>query len=217
MEHQFWQKRWANMEIGFHESQANALLVRHFDVLGLKTASRILLPLCGKTLDIGWLLAQGYQVIGVELVEQAVAQLFDELGLRPTILIEGEHKRYSAKHIDILVGDFFTLSQEQVGQVDGVYDRAALVALPQEMRQRYSAHLQQVSHIAPQLLIVFEYHQASLSGPPFSISEQEVTRHYADNYQLKKLQSCALQGGLKGVCPAQEVVWHLHADELMKR
>ncbi len=49
-----WLQKWEKNEIGFHESEANPLLVEHFKELSLAKGSRIFLPLCGKTLDIAW-------------------------------------------------------------------------------------------------------------------------------------------------------------------
>jgi thiopurine S-methyltransferase len=98
-----------------------------------------------------------------------------------------------------------------LGSVDAVYDRAALVALPEALRTRYAAHLMQLTGTAPQLLICFEYDQAALAGPPFSIPDAEVQQHYDRAYALHCLSSSALPGGLKGKCPAMEKVWLLKA------
>ena len=45
-----------------------------------------------------------------------------------------------------------------------------------------------------------------MSGPPFSISAEEVHHHYGDRYEVSQLVSQALPGGLKGQCAAQETV-----------
>jgi hypothetical protein len=47
----------------------------------------VFLPLCGKTLDIQWLLSRGYGVAGSELSKIAVEQLFSELGVEPNITV----------------------------------------------------------------------------------------------------------------------------------
>lgn len=209
MEAGFWHQRWEKNEIGFHESKANPLLVRHFDALSLPAGSRVFLPLCGKTLDIRWLLSRGYRVAGAELSGIAVGQLFEELGVEPAISKLGEVDRYRANDIDIFVGDIFALSGGMLGQVDAVYDRAALVALPEEMRERYTAHLREITNEAPQLLINFEYDQTLMNGPPFSVSNEEVSRHYGSSHRLSLLESAEVVGGLKGKCPAKENVWLL--------
>ena len=96
-----------------------------------------------------------------------------------------------------------------LGPVDAIYDRAALVALPKEMRDRYTEHLVQITENAPQLVIAYEYDQSVVNGPPFSVSQDEVRRHYTDSYNLTLLATADVPGGLKGKCSATEHVWLL--------
>jgi len=208
----FWHQKWENNDIAFHESEANPLLVKYFNALSLVEGSRVFLPLCGKTLDIPWLLANGYRVAGAELSKIATEQLFAELGVAPKISGVGEVDHYSAKNIDIFVGDIFDLSGKMLGLVDAIYDRAALVALPEKMRNRYTAHLAEITDKAPQLLICYEYDQSLMEGPPFSISNEEVNQHYRDSYDLTLIASTNVPGGLKGKCAAKENVWLLKND-----
>jgi thiopurine S-methyltransferase len=205
----FWHQKWQKNEIGFHLPEANPLLRTHIPSLNLNQGSRVFLPLCGKTLDIAWLLAQGYRVVGAELSEIAIQALFKSLGVIPTITQLGEVTHYSALNLDMFVGDIFHLSPEMLGEVDAVYDRAALVALPADMRKAYAAHLIALTCVAPQLLICFEYDQALHAGPPFSIDVDEVKQHYEVRYDLTLLASVDVVGGLKGKCSATEHVWHL--------
>lgn len=204
MEHNFWLDRWQTNQIGFHLPDANPLLVKHLSALQLAKGARVFIPLCGKTLDITWLLSQGYRVVGAELVEMAIVQLFNELGVPPNITTVGELKRYSAHNIDIFVGDIFDLTADLLGAVDATYDRAALVALPGEMRVRYMAHLKAITHRAPELLITFEYDQSLVPGPPFSVDAAEVKTHYGD---ATLLECNDLPNGLKGQYPAKEATW----------
>ena len=210
MEHDFWHQRWASNQIGFHEPAANPLLIEHFAALALAKGSRVLLPLCGKTLDIAWLLNAGYQVAGVELSEVAVQQLFAELGSVPRVAtISAALKRYDTDGLVVFVGDIFALDAAALGKVDAVYDRAALVALPAAMRQRYARHLGTLGADAPQLLISFDYAQSQLPGPPFAVPVRELDELYGARYHLQQLARQPLPGGLKGQCPADEVVWLL--------
>ena len=209
MDANFWHQRWGKNEIGWHETKVNPLLVQHFKELGLEKGSRIFIPLCGRTLDISWLHAQGYRIAGAELSKVAIEQVFTELGVQPNVSARGEGEQWSANHIDIFVGDIFALSAETLGHVDGIYDRAALVAFPEDMRNRYVRHLIEITEKAPQLLICYEYDQRCIEGPPFSIPDQEVKRQYASAYQLKLLSSTEVSGGLKGKCPANEKAWLL--------
>ena len=209
MDPNFWHKRWEKNEIGFHQSAVNVLLSDHFSGLSLPQTSRVFVPLCGKTRDIAWLLSQGHRVVGVELSKLAVEELFVDLGAAPKISVQGELLRYSAPGLEIFVGDIFELSGDLLGRVDAIYDRAALVAFPTEMRGRYGAHVAAITQLAPQFLICFEYDQAVMNGPPFSIDRQKVHDVYGAHYQIESITNRDVAGGLKGKCPAQETVWHL--------
>ncbi len=209
MDPSFWHQRWEKNDIGFHESEANPALVKYFSKLFLAKGGRVFLPLCGKSLDIGWLLAQGYRVAGAELSKIAIEQLFLQLGLQPKISKVDELSHYRANNIDIFVGNILKLSKKMLGPVDAIYDRAALVALPKEMRHQYTTHLKDITNKAPQLLLSFEYDQTLMEGPPFSVSDLEVHQHYRDSYFLTRITSTDIPGGLKGKCPVKENVWLL--------
>lgn len=209
MEENFWHQKWERGDIAFHESEANPFLIEHFKKLNLPKDSRVFLPLCGKTRDVAWLLACGYRVVGAELSELAINELFKDLVLAPEISRIGELIRYSANNIDILLGDIFAVSVDYLGPVSAIYDRAALVALPAGIRAHYTSHLINISDAAPQLLITYEYNQQLIDGPPFSVNEDEVKQHYGTRYHLKSVESKNVAGGLKGKVAATETAWLL--------
>lgn len=223
MEDSFWHKKWEIGQIGFHERKPNPLLLKHLDKLELAInknrdkdtnkakSARIFLPLCGKTLDIAYLLKQDYHVVGIELSEIAIEALFRELKITPIISSIGKLTLYQAKNIDIYVGDFFNLSTETLGDVDAVYDRASLIALPLEIRQKYSKHLAKITHTAPQLVIILEYDQTVMNGPPFSITSDELNEHYAIQYKLNCVEQNYTEDGLKGKYPVKESAWLLRS------
>ncbi len=106
------------------------------DFTNLKGMQRIFVPLCGKTRDIGWLLSNDCEVVGAELSEVAIIQLFEELGVEPTVTITSNGKIYAKDGLTIYVGDIFKLTSSNLGDVTGIYDRAALVALPSPLREQ---------------------------------------------------------------------------------
>ncbi|MBQ0758684.1 MAG: thiopurine S-methyltransferase [Zhongshania sp.] len=211
MDAEFWQSRWDAREIGFHQEQGNPLLKAHFSQLALSAGDRVFIPLCGKTKDIAWLLANNYRVVGAELSEIAIKELFAELGVTAQVKPVGKLLHYSATNIDIYLGDIFELSAEVLQSVDAIYDRAALVALPFVMRCKYTQHLNDISQLAPQLVICFEYDQSVHDGPPFSVTEKELREHYGSNYMISLVGRVVLDGGLKGRVAADEAVWVLNA------
>lgn len=209
MEAEFWRRKWRDRELGWHQSKAHPMLVRHLAGLGLAPGARIFVPLCGKTLDIGWLLEAGFRVAGAELVETAVEELFSELGATPRVSGAGRLKRHAADGLDVFAGDLFDLDVATLGPVDAVYDRAALVALPADTRKAYAAHLPKLTGVAPQLAVTFDYDQSVMAGPPFSVTEAEVRILYGGRYDVELLESAELPGGLKGVCPSLELALRL--------
>jgi len=209
MEADFWHKRWEDNQIPFHEGKPNALLVRHIETLNLAKGARVFIPLCGKTKDFEWLASQGYRAVGAELSEIAIQQLFAELEIAPDVSTVGTLKRYSADGIDVLVGDIFELSASTLGPVDAIFDRAAMVAMPASMRQRYVTQVAKISDHAPQLLTCFECDQSLLDGPPFDVNQDEVEALYSDFYDVALVERVPIRNGLKGKCPADAALWHL--------
>lgn len=206
----FWLERWSKGQTGFHEREVNPLLVAHFHRLRVPPGGQVFLPLCGMTLDIDWLLARGFQVSGVELSPLAVAQLFHRLGIEPDIDTGGPLPCWRGPSLRVFVGDFFALDAQQLGAVQAVWDRAALIALPPPMRGDYTAHLEAVTQGAVQLLVTLDYDQAQMPGPPFSVDGDEVRRWYA--HRSPQLLVCTpVPGGLKGRCAASECVWRIPA------
>ena len=222
MDATFWQNRWAKKKIGFHEPVANPKLINYFDALELASGSRIFVPLCGMTYDITWLAEQGHDVVGVELVESAVAGLFDSLNVVPTITQHRNlplyHAEYAGRAIDIWVGDIFNLTASDltacnIGQVDAIYDRAALVALPDTspdyLRSRYVQQLIDLTNGARQLLVTFDFDQEQRPGPPFAITVEQLQTYYGEHYELESLEDVYLEAVLRDGTPGRSLVWLL--------
>lgn len=184
MDAEFWQEKWHKGEIGFHLEQVHPLLKRFLPDLNLAAGQRVLVPLCGKSLDLGYLLDQGLQVVGVELSDRAVDALFEQRGVTPECSDWAGGKRYQHGALTVFQGDFFALDADSLGHIDAIYDRAALIALPEAMRSRYAAQLVSLSSAAPQLLITLSYDQQRMDGPPFSVDLALITALYQDHYNI---------------------------------
>lgn len=189
MQPEFWHKKWASNQIGFHLSEVNPYLQRHWPELSMPATARVLVPLCGKSLDLTWLAGRGHQVLGIELSEKAIEDFFSEHQIQPQISEKGAFKVYRSDAIELWCGDFFALTASDVADCVAFYDRAALIALPAPMRERYAAHLQQ---ILPQgvrgVLITLDYDQAQIPGPPFAVVDDEVKRLLGDLWQVQALE-----------------------------
>ena len=190
VDNQHWLDRWSENRIGFHESSVNRHLRQWLPKLAPPPGSRIFMPLCGKALDIQWIARQGYEVVGVELSQIAVEAFFEENSIAFQRSEQGRFKLYQSPGIRLLQGDFYDLQAEHLQGASLVYDRAALIALEQEDRPRYYAHM--LSILPPgcnMLLITLQYDQAEMSGPPFSVPADEVMQRYQDEFSIELLAS----------------------------
>ncbi|MDN3448330.1 thiopurine S-methyltransferase [Psychrobacter sp. APC 3281] len=227
MNPEFWQKRWQEGRIGFNQSAVNPLLTEYIDHLDLAAGSRVFVPLCGKSIDMVWLATQGYDVVGVELVETAVQAFFAEQNIEPTVYQQADNStmkyyqgQWSGQTITLWVADIFALTAKDIGSIDAVYDKAALIALPADMRVRYSEQVRKLSsdtnkvdgannEITPQLLLTLNYDQRKKNGPPFSINADQLEQYYSDHYQISELACEPSSIGSAPDITVTEQVWLL--------
>ncbi len=185
---EFWHERWRQGEIGWHATSVNLHLQEHWPRLGVAPGAQVFVPLCGKTLDLLWLAAQGLRVLGVEVSRVAVDAFFADNALRPEIAEEPPFLRYRAAEIEILCGDFFDVGTDRLEGIDAVFDRASLIALPPDMRPRYAAHLTRL--LRPpitMLLVTLDYAQDEMAGPPFAVGEAEVRALYGSCFHIEPI------------------------------
>jgi thiopurine S-methyltransferase len=149
-----WQQCWLNQQIEFHQKEVNLLLTRFWRGLNLAPGSRVFVPLCGKSLDVLWLAQQGHEVIGLELSPLAVRAFFRENRMQPSRRKVGKFTLWQYEKISILCGDYFCAGNTDLGHIDVVYDRAALTALPEDIRRDYVAHLKQIVPAACKIFLL---------------------------------------------------------------
>jgi thiopurine S-methyltransferase len=175
MDAEFWQQRWRDGRTGFHQAQPTPLLEQYWDAIGAPAGSRVLVPLCGKSLDMDWLAARGHRVLGVELSAIAVAQFFEERHLAPSVRQGASGTHYSAGGIEIICGDAFELEASLLDGCDAVYDRAAVIALPPGMRRHYAERVYgRLPRDCRGLMVTLEYPPGEKQGPPFPVDAAEV-------------------------------------------
>jgi thiopurine S-methyltransferase len=184
----FWLDRWSQGRIGFHNPHVEPRLERRWRDLKLPLRCPVFVPLCGKSIDLSWLVSQGHEVTGIELSNIAVQAFFAENGIPARRRIFPDFDRYEAPHLSLLQGDFFRLTTEVLGHVSAVYDRAALVSWSPELRDAYVQHLTAITATNTSIfLITVEYTPIELPGPPFSIDFNEVARLFAKEYSIRIL------------------------------
>ncbi len=186
MDAAFWQNRWDTNQLGFHEGAPNRFLLKHGPAV-FAAGARVLVPLCGKAVDLAWLAGAGHAVVGCELVELAARAFFSEHGLTPAEARRDPFSSLTAGGIEILVGDALSLTKGHVGPVDALFDRAALIALPEATRPAYGALVAGLLPPgAPGILVTLEHDVGE--GPPFSVDRAAVDAAYASGFDVVELE-----------------------------
>lgn len=188
MELDFWQQRWKENQIGFHLDQINPYLTEYWPSLNLQSGTVVLVPMCGKSLDMTWLNHQEHSVLGVECSEKAVLAFFSEQNIQQNVQSVKSFSLHSKENYNLLLGDFFKLDKTLLSEVTAVYDRASLVAMPEKMRQDY---VNLLVNMLPEkisiLLVTLEYEQSKMSGPPFSVTDKETHDLYSKHFSIETL------------------------------
>jgi len=189
MQPDFWHQRWQDNQIGFHQDKPTPLLVKHWPAIGMPVGAKIFVPLAGKSLDMVWFASQGYRVLGVELSTLAIRQFIAEHGVVPEVRESKYGTHYLAGAIEVICGDVFSLDAQALADCSVAFDRAALIALPPDLRRRY---VRELYSLLPQgcrgLLITLEYPEGEKNGPPFSVSESEVRDLYGPDWDVEVLE-----------------------------
>lgn len=224
MDPDFWHQRWQENRIGFHQDSVTPLLETHWPSLDLPTGTQVFVPLAGKSLDLPWLASRGHRVLGVELSQRAIEQLFSEHDLTPEIRDTPQGRHYTANlpgagGIELICGDVFDLDADTLADCNAVFDRAALIALPPELRQRYASEVYaKLPHGCSGLLITLEYPQQEKQGPPFSVPAEEISALYGWDWTISELDRVGIlaqQPGFsaEGVTALDTVAYRLqHRD-----
>lgn len=210
MDAKFWLDKWTANQIGFHEDHAHPMLTKHWTTLSIDATCAVFVPLCGKSKDMLWLRERGHHVVGVELSAIALEAFFTENGIDYEQDKVAGYSRFRGDGYTLLAGDFFSLNRDVIGPFGAIYDRAALIALPPEMRRRYVKHLRELSNAGTQgLLVTVDYPAEEISPPPFIVVDKEVTESYACWCTLNALGSATAQ--VKGLA-ARETAFNFEVS-----
>jgi len=189
MDPDFWKQAWREGRTRFHQERISPMLAAHWDAIGAARDSRVFVPLCGKTLDMPWLVERGHRVLGVELSSIAIDGFFDALGTTPDVRVSKYGRHHVAGPYELILGDVFALDAAALADCDAVYDRAALIALPPDMRERYLR--ESYAGLPPGcrgLVVTLEYPQAEKEGPPFPVREAEVRAGLEPDWDVALLE-----------------------------
>lgn len=199
-----WRARWQEGRIGFHLPQPHPALTHYWPSLVVPGHAKVLVPLCGKTLDMRWLAEARHPVLGVELAPEAIEQFLAQSSAPVSRYQQAGFNISRQGNIELWCGDFFHLHIQQASEIGAFYDRAALIALPEATRQRYAFHLAQLTPPGAKGLLVSVSHQGEGGGPPYSVPPQEVEALFMPNFRVSRLEE--VEPDERGL---SETVWHL--------
>ena len=204
----YWEERWKANRIGWHRDHVHPTLYQHFPKLsagrgGDEQSIRIFVPLCGKSVDMLWLAELGHEVVGVELVREAIETFFTEKDLGFTteevdVALDGSKatlfrciKPEGGPQISILQYDIFSVTEAIIGgKFHAVWDRASLVAINPVDREKYVNLLATLLYPGGRVLLdTFRYeHSKNDSRPPFSVSEEELRSLFRKSFSVQELR-----------------------------
>lgn len=188
MDISYWQSRWNKDKTGWHMEDVYPLLPEYWPKMEVSPGDVVLVPLCGKSLDMLWLAEQGYKVVGVEVSKKAVDE-FAETHF-------ADFSRYSSHGLQVIKsnnitlwqGDFLKFPSSPIETIDVIYDKAALVAFPPDKRELYANKIVELnSNNTRMLLQTFEYNQKEMTGPPFAVFIEELQRLYEEKFDIIEL------------------------------
>lgn len=186
IDNNYWLEKWKARDIRFHRDAFHPALDKYFPKATL--SGNTLVPLCGKSLDLIWLSRVSRKVIGVELTEEACEEFFKENKIAVEETKHGAFVIYDSPKIQIWCGDFFNLPKEVWKDVARIYDRAALIALPPDLRRRYAKTIRENTKTdVEMLLICAEYRSEHSIGPPFPVMEKDVRELYEEYFSMRQV------------------------------
>ena len=194
MKTEYWLQRWKEGRTGWHHTDVMPLLEQHWRALDAARGTRVLVPLCGKSVDMLWLAQQRMRVLGVEIAPVAVDAFLAENHLHASRARAADGTHYliddapAGGGIEIINGDVFGVSSVALAACGAFYDRAALIAFPAAMRDRLVREVYaKLPAGARGLLITLDYPAGEMEGPPFSVDEAEVHRLFDAQWNVREL------------------------------
>lgn len=150
---EFWDLRYGASFVPWDAGRVPAQLRRLVQTEG--TTRRVLVPGCGSAWDVRFLAERGWDVLGIDFSDAALA------AARPVL---GPHATRVRK------GDFFAPIPE--APFDLVYERAFLCALPRRLWRDWGVRVAALAAPGGRLAGFFHFDTAQ-RGPPFGLRAQE--------------------------------------------
>ena len=174
----FWQKRWDSGTTRWRRPDIHPSLQQFtnkvfFDYFP-SGGARILVPLCGKTVDMAHLATKRKvgQVVGIDGVRKAVeafAQENPDLEVKSMEACPEKVEKWQGNSITLIIGDFFEVDKTDFGEVcDGAWDRGSLVAIKPERREKYVEQIGKLMNKDGRILLSTFVHRNRDKSPSYA-------------------------------------------------
>lgn len=186
MQPAFWRESWQleGTKTSFHRPDIHPYVLDYAPPPFL-AGKRVFVPLAGKTNDLDYFRRHADYTVGVELVEKPIRQFFEEHDLLYATEGDGVFRTAGMK---FLQRDLFELTPEDVGPVDFVYDRASLIAFPEDMRRQYLRKMDELTGVGSRTLLITLEYAPLLDEPPFSLGAEEIRDYYGEKYDIEHVE-----------------------------
>lgn len=168
-----WQKLWKDGESPWDLGAPHPETIRLVEILSAWSIvpKSVLIPGCGRAHDASAFLNEKTFVTGVDLSDVAIAEAKRLFGDYPNLrLVVSSNESFCAEHPN---------------QFDLVFDRAMLCALREDLRIAYIDGLHHALRTSGVFCsLAFESFKFEVSGPPFKIDADEMTRLFMDRFTL---------------------------------
>ncbi|XP_037795468.1 thiopurine S-methyltransferase-like [Penaeus monodon] len=188
-----WNERWEKGRTGWHKAEVNFALKNHGKTLLPTPGRRVLLPLCGKSVDLKWCYDEGHHVVGIEGVEKPVVDFFIEHNIPYSVDQLSWAKLYKSgdSRLQLYCCDLFSIDVEAIGKFDSVFDRGSLVAIYEDDRERYAELMKSILSSDFRYLVNLTQYTPTenFNGPPRNVPTALVQKLFGDKISIEVLET----------------------------
>jgi SAM-dependent methyltransferase len=168
----FWQDLYAEGLDGWETGGPHPSLV-HLVETTPPPRGRVAVPGCGRGHDARFLATRGYDVVGFDFAEAAVAEA------RRLAEPDATKVRFEQR-------DIFTLDRDHAHTFDGVWEYTCYCAIEPRRRAEYARVLAAILKPGGWFLACFFPIRSGGGGPPFPVARSEVRRMLGPRFQIER-------------------------------
>lgn len=196
-----WKECWNTPNVEFHNPQLNELFVKYHQRMLTRPGMRIFVPLCGKAVEMKWLVDHGHKVVGLEAAPVPCKAFFEENGIPYNVKemkgIHGEKYESLDHNIVIYSCDFFLFTADICGEFDGIWDSGGLNSMDVEDREAYIRRIRTLMGKGCVNLTEFVNFDKSMVDITWSMTKEELQKVFGEGFIVEDLNEMAAPQRLK--------------------